>query len=217
MTEADSIVRDPNVAVEFARQIFPPEVQQSMVGRKDYEVFREGVHGAVKGLYTAYEIGMQLRTARREMEMKDERIRSLEARTEAAERKLRKTKAAQAQPAGQGNPIVEERVTSRLISFALADRETTSMFAMENAKGRAYEKGFHEGRRVGIEKTKEKLAEEVCRCKNRGFRHGWIKASQAVEALRAAGIDSASPLYHCKRFPFSAFEVEKSDDEGNAA
>ena len=33
MTEADSIVRDPDVVVEFARQIFPPEVQQSMVGR----------------------------------------------------------------------------------------------------------------------------------------------------------------------------------------
>ena len=33
MTKADSIVRDSNVAVEFARQIFPPEVQQSMVGR----------------------------------------------------------------------------------------------------------------------------------------------------------------------------------------
>ena len=27
MTEADSIIRDPNVAVEFARKIFPPEVQ----------------------------------------------------------------------------------------------------------------------------------------------------------------------------------------------
>ena len=150
------------------------------------------------------------------MEKKEERIRSLEARAEAAERELRKTKAAQAQPAGQGNPIVEERVTSRLISSALADRETASMFAMENAKGRAYEKGFDEGRKVGIEKTKEKLAEEVCRCENCGFRHGWIKASQAAEALRAAGIDSASPLYHSKHFPFSAFEVEKSDDEGDA-
>ena len=46
MIEVDSIVRDPNVAVEFARQIFPPEVQQSMVGRQDYEVFREGIHEA---------------------------------------------------------------------------------------------------------------------------------------------------------------------------
>ena len=69
---------------------------------------------------------------------------------------------AQAQPVGQGNPIVEERVTSRLISTALSDREMASMFAMESAKERAYEKGFHEGRKVGIEKTKEKLAEEVC-------------------------------------------------------
>ena len=74
MTEVDSIVQDPNVAVEFARQIFPPEVQQLMVGRQDYEVFREGIHGAVKGLYTAYEIGMRLRAARREMEKKEERI-----------------------------------------------------------------------------------------------------------------------------------------------
>ncbi|GMP80918.1 hypothetical protein CsSME_00035835 [Camellia sinensis var. sinensis] len=46
MIEADSIMHDPNVAVEFARQIFPPEVQQSMVGRPDFKVFREGVHGA---------------------------------------------------------------------------------------------------------------------------------------------------------------------------
>ncbi|GMP80705.1 hypothetical protein CsSME_00035710 [Camellia sinensis var. sinensis] len=64
MTEADSIVRDPNVAVEFARQIFPPEVQQSMVGRQDYDVFHEGIHGAMKGLYTAYEISMRLHVAR---------------------------------------------------------------------------------------------------------------------------------------------------------
>ena len=74
MIEADSIVRDPNVAVEFARQIFPPEVQQLMVGRQDFEVFREGIHGAVKGLYTTYEIGMRLRAARREIEQKNERI-----------------------------------------------------------------------------------------------------------------------------------------------
>lgn len=58
MTEADSIIRDPNVAVKFERQIFPPKVQQSMVGRADYEVFRESVHGAVKGLHISYEIGM---------------------------------------------------------------------------------------------------------------------------------------------------------------
>ena len=96
MTEADSIVRDPNVAIEFARQIFPPEVQQSMVGRQDYEVFREGIHGAVKGLYTTYEIGMRLRDAYREIDKRDERIRSLEARAGAAERELKKIKAAQA-------------------------------------------------------------------------------------------------------------------------
>lgn len=68
MTEADSIIRDANVAVEFAWQIFSPEVQQSMVRRADYEVFREGIHGAVKGLYTSYEIGICLRAARREID-----------------------------------------------------------------------------------------------------------------------------------------------------
>ena len=150
------------------------------------------------------------------MEKKEEHIRSLEARVEAAERELRKIKEAQVQPTGQVNPIVEERVTSRLISAAIADRETASMFALESANGRSYEKGFHEGRLVGIQKTKEKLAEEVCRCENRGFRHGWIKASQVAESLRLSGIDSASPLYHSKDFPFSAFEVEKSEDEGDA-
>ena len=50
------------------------------------------------------------------------------------------------------------------------------MFAVETARSVGYEKGFHDGRRVGIDKTKEKLAEEVCRCENRGFRHRWIKA-----------------------------------------
>ena len=67
-----------------------------MVGRQDYDVFREGIHGAAKGLYTAYEIGMRLRAAHRELEKKEERIQSLEARAEAAERELRKTRAAQA-------------------------------------------------------------------------------------------------------------------------
>ena len=88
------------------------------------------------------------------------------------------------------------------------------MFAIETARGVAYEKGFHDGRLVGIQKTKEKLAEEVCRCENRGFKHGWIKASQATEALRASGIDSVLPLYQRNHFPFSAYEVEKSEDEG---
>ncbi|GMP71751.1 hypothetical protein CsSME_00030043 [Camellia sinensis var. sinensis] len=68
MTEANSIVCNPNVAVEFARQIFPLDVQQSMVGRPDYEVFRDGVHGAVRGLYTFYEIDIHLPAARREIE-----------------------------------------------------------------------------------------------------------------------------------------------------
>lgn len=68
MNKVDSIIRDLNVAVEFTRQIFPLEVQQSMVGRPDYEIFRDGIHGAIKGLYTSYEIGMRLRALRREIE-----------------------------------------------------------------------------------------------------------------------------------------------------
>ena len=50
----------------------------------------------MKGLYTAYEIGMRLRAARRELEKNEEHIRSLEAGAEAVERELRKTRAAQA-------------------------------------------------------------------------------------------------------------------------
>ena len=111
MTKADSIIRDPNVAVEFARLIFPPEVQQSMVGRQDFEVFREGVHGAVKRLYISYEIGMRLHAARREIEQRDERIRNLETRAEKAERELRKIKSAKSQSASHPNPVMEERVT----------------------------------------------------------------------------------------------------------
>lgn len=111
MTEANSIVQDPNIAVKFARQIFPPKVQQSMVGQQDFEVFREGVHGAVKGLYTAYEIGMHLRTARRDIEQRDERIRKLEARIKKAERELRKVKSVEPQSASHPNPVVEEGVT----------------------------------------------------------------------------------------------------------
>ena len=88
------------------------------------------------------------------------------------------------------------------------------MFEIEAEKTRDYEQGFHEGRKIGIQNTKEKLAEEVSRCENRGFKHGWIKALQAAEALRAAGVDSASPLYQGHNFPFATFEVEKSDDEG---
>ncbi|GMP44895.1 hypothetical protein CsSME_00013635 [Camellia sinensis var. sinensis] len=111
---------------------------------------------------------------------------------------------------------MKERVTQRLISHAIANRDMESMFAIEATKWRAYEKGFHEGRKVGIEKTREKLAEEVCGCENRGFKHDWIKTLQAVEALQVAGVDSASPLYQRDRIPFSAFKVEKSDDEGDA-
>ncbi|GMP65760.1 hypothetical protein CsSME_00026426 [Camellia sinensis var. sinensis] len=93
---------------------------------------------------------MRLRAARWEIEQKDERIRSLEAHAEKAERELRKVKTAETQSAGQANPIVEERVTQRLISHAIADRDTASMFAIEAAKTNSYEQGFHDGRKVGI-------------------------------------------------------------------
>lgn len=210
MTEADSIIRDPNVAVEFARQIFLPKVQQLMVGRSDYEVFQEVVHGAVKRLYTSYEIGMRLRATRREIEQKEGRIRSLEARAEKAENELRKANTSEAQSASQVNPIVTERVNWRIVDHTIADRQMASMFAIEAAKNMSYEKGFHDGWRIGIDKTKEKLADEVCRCENRGFKHGWIKALQAV------GVDSASPLYQKYTLPFEAFDAEKTNDEDRA-
>ncbi|GMP58122.1 hypothetical protein CsSME_00021908 [Camellia sinensis var. sinensis] len=160
---------------------------------------------------------MCLRAARREIEQKDEIIRSLEARVEKAECELRKVKAGGEQSAGKSNSIVEENVTQRLMSHAIADRDTASMFAIKSAKTRAYEKGFHEGRKVGIEKTREKLTEEVCRCENREFLHGWIEALKAADTLRAAGVQLASPLYHHRNLPFDAYEIEKSDDEGGAA
>ena len=96
-------------------------------------------------------------------------------------------------PLGQSKLVVAKRVTERTSS---------------------YEKRFQDGLKVGIEKTKQDLAEEVCRCENRGFKHGWIKALQTEEALEAVGIDSASPLYHRHYFSYSDFEIEKSDDEG---
>ena len=80
-----------------------------------------------------------------------------------------KIKSARPQATSHPNLVVEERVTQRLISDAIADRNTASMFAIETARGVAYEKGFHDGRLVGIQKTKEKLAEEVCLYENRGF------------------------------------------------
>ncbi|XP_028072346.1 uncharacterized protein LOC114274583 [Camellia sinensis] len=141
---------------------------------------------ASKGLYTAYEVDMRLRVARREIEKKDERIRSLGSRAEKAKRELkehRKAKAAELCAAGQSNPIVKERVTQQLLSHAIADRDTASMFAVENVRTMGYEQGFHAGRKVGIDKTKEKLAEEVCRYENEGFRHGWIVALQDAEDL----------------------------------
>ena len=106
MTEADSIIKDPDVAVKFARQIFLSEVQQSMVRRRDFKVFRDGIHGAVKGLYTTCEVGMRLREARRESEKRDERNRSLEIRAEKADRELRELKNVQTSAsvvAGQSN------------------------------------------------------------------------------------------------------------------
>ena len=114
-------------------------------------------------MYTAYEVGMRLRAAWQEMEKMDERARSLEeAKNE--HRELRKAKVAEPRATGQSNPIVDERVTQRLLSPAIADRDTASMFVVANAKARGYEEGFHAGRKVGVEKTKDTLAEEVCRC-----------------------------------------------------
>ncbi|THG01334.1 hypothetical protein TEA_015834 [Camellia sinensis var. sinensis] len=89
ITKSNSIVRDPNVAVEFTRQIFPSEVQQSMANRGDYEVFREGIHGAIKGLYSSYEIGMHLRAASKEFVHKNGWIRNLERRLKEAEEKVK--------------------------------------------------------------------------------------------------------------------------------
>ncbi|GMP24850.1 hypothetical protein CsSME_00001977 [Camellia sinensis var. sinensis] len=166
-----------------------------MVGRQDFEVFRDSIHGAVKGPYTAHEVGMRLWETRRESEKKDERNRSLEIHAEKAECELRELKNVRmsASVAVDQSKLVVERVTQQ-----------TS----------GYEKGFQDGLKVGIEKTKRDLAEEVCRCENRGFKHGWIKALQTEEALEAMGIDSASPLYHRHYFPYFDFEIEKSDDEG---
>ena len=123
------------------------------------------------------------------LEQRDERIQKLEARAEKAERELRKIRSAESQSASQPNSVVEERVTQRLISDAIADRNMANMFAIETARVAAYEKGFHDGRKIRIQKTKEKFAEEVCRCENCGFKHGWIKASQAAKILWALGID----------------------------
>ena len=81
-----------------------------MVGWPDYNVFREDVHGAVKGLYSSYEIGMRLHAARREIKQKDSRIRSLEHRAEKVENELKKAKVSETQLANQTNSIVTERV-----------------------------------------------------------------------------------------------------------
>ena len=107
-----------------------------MVGRQDFEVFRDGIHGAVKGLYTAHEVGMRLREARRESEKREERNHSLEIHAKKAENELRELKNVQTSAsvaAGQSKLVVEERMNQR-----------TS----------GYEKGFQEGLKVGIEKTK---------------------------------------------------------------
>ena len=69
------------------------------------------------------------------------------------------------------------------------------MFAVANARAKGYEEGFHAGRKIGIDKTKKTLTEEVCRCENRGFKHGWLTALQAAEALWAAGVDSERPTW----------------------
>lgn len=110
MTGADSIIHDPNVAMDFTRQIFPPEVQQSINGRSDYKVFRDGVHGSIKGLYCANESDMQLQAAQKEIVHKDEQIRDLERHAEKAESEMRKARAAKKLPAGSANMAVTNRV-----------------------------------------------------------------------------------------------------------
>ncbi|XP_028071795.1 probable protein phosphatase 2C 39 [Camellia sinensis] len=107
---------------------------------------------------------MRLRAARREIEKNDERIRSLEARAEKAERELKELRKAQTlepRAVGQSNPIVEEMVTQRLLSHAIANGDTASMFTVVNARTMGYEQGFHAGWKVRIDKTKEKLMEEL--------------------------------------------------------
>ncbi|GMP21723.1 hypothetical protein CsSME_00000039 [Camellia sinensis var. sinensis] len=85
------------------------------------------------------------------------------------------------------------------------------MIAKEGIRTRAYEEGFFDGRKIGIEKTMEKLADDVCQYENRGFKHGWIKA------LQVAGIDSASLLYQNYKVPFEVYDTEKKDDEEEGA
>ncbi|XP_028062968.1 uncharacterized protein LOC114266278 [Camellia sinensis] len=155
----------------------------------------------MRGLYTAYEIGMRLCVARRDIEQRDERIQKLEARTEKAECELRKTKYARPQSTSHPNPVVEERVTQRLIGDAIADRNTASMFTIGTARDAAYEKGFHNGQLIGIQKTKEKLTEEVCQSENRGFKHATKGLPQVLlpqqgfeEAIESASSQAQSPL-----------------------
>ena len=93
------------------------------------------------------------------------------------------------------------------------DSQAKSMGERANREASGYESGYQDGLKAGIKKAKTDLAEEVCRCENRGFKHGWIKALQTVEALGSVGINSASPLYHRHYLPYPEFEIEKSDDE----
>lgn len=90
------------------------------------------------------------------------RIQSVQAHVEKAKSELKKANTSKTQSANQVNPIVAKRVNRRILDYAIADRETTSMFAIEVAKTKSYAKGFHNSQKIGIEKTKEKLAEEVC-------------------------------------------------------
>ena len=55
-----------------------------MVSRGDYEVFREGIHGAIRGLYSSYEVGMHLRAAQKNIEHKDGCIWNLERQLDEA-------------------------------------------------------------------------------------------------------------------------------------
>ena len=131
MTEADSIIHDPNVAVDFTCQIFPPEIQQSMIEWSDYEVFRDRVHGSIKELYCANETGMRLQAAQKEIVQKDGLIQDLERRAEKAESEIRKARAVEKMSVWLANMVVTDRVNQHLIDHAIAHRDTATIFSKE--------------------------------------------------------------------------------------
>ncbi|GMP98273.1 hypothetical protein CsSME_00046226 [Camellia sinensis var. sinensis] len=121
---------------------------------------------------------MRLRTAHKEIEHKDGHIWNLEGRLKEAEERTeneaQKAKITELKTADAVHPS-KDSLTQRLLDRAIADRDTAAIFAYKAVKPRAYDKGFFEGRKVSIEKTIKKLADDVCCYKNCGFKHGWLK------------------------------------------